>query len=65
MYKSKAQPNTYHINTIWIVTLLTSEAIIVTMHTLLDIIKASMHTCFAFSSLTGVQLFTFQFRFLG
>ena len=40
---------------IGIVTPLTSEAIIVTMHTLLYTIKASLHTCFAFNSLIGFQ----------
>ena len=37
------------------VTPLTSETIIVTMLTLPYTTKASMHTCFAFNSLTGVQ----------
>ena len=38
-----------------IVTPLTSEAIIVTMRTLSDTVKANIHACFAFTSVTGVQ----------
>ena len=42
------------------VTPLISEAIKVVMHTLSYTIKASMHTCFAFNSLIGVQFFMFN-----
>ena len=49
-----------------IITLLISEAITVTMGALSDTIKASMHTCFAFSSLTGSNYWcaTFQLYIL-
>ena len=48
-----------------IVTLLTSEVITVTMHTLLDTIKVSVHTSFALNSLTLVNsLIAFKFSCL-
>ena len=68
VYRFRNAPCIKRLISIGIITPLILEAIIVTMHALLNTIKASMHACFVFNSLIAFKFYywfiTFQLYIL-